>query len=613
MRPLLACLWTVLGYCLLGTTAAGEELLVARCGGEAVVFRDAPGGPVRKSLAPDAWHLAVTRSGHFVVGDSHDHWSKGTVDAELNVARQALTSVPSWPHYFAISEDGRRLAWATSHELIVQEYNGNQPTLLVKLTGDGAFLRPSWSPDGKQLAFYAVAEYPSCDDGYVLMILNVDDADKGPVRITPPSFLNLNLWISDGMTRFHPPLWSPDGKSIVFEGSYQDFDMMQTLYIVSVDGRHLRPCRYHGTWDLEGKHLLALKAKKKGSDECDIVEADVLHNGKENLLQELKYPEGFLEALSPSLSGKKVAYIQHRAFAGLSPAAQQQAMSHGLVHGQDGKDDELFIYDAAKKQTISCGTGFFPMGQPLIWITPGEAVTQGPTHEARPAEGPTIKVNFPEKRLKNKRLLELVKKLRDKECKRNHIRVSAKDARAITKFFLKENGIDETYALPPDDSLLKKCQALEEVRIRNKNPDEVYKAHFAKKEISKDTWKGLLDSYKTPEEVRRMRASIPINFEEMIVLNQSRIQKRVEQWLLFQKVLGTDGVSKDDMLQQQEREQAWWSPRLEANRELIDDDITDDDILFVITNKFDLSEAAEAFLMNYFEAKPKEEQQEQRR
>ena len=611
MKKLTACLGLALGFFfLLGAVCArGEEVVVARGSGDFLILQNSAGIPVRKTLAENADQLVMARSGHFILAIG-GVWYKGYVDSDLNVNKQPILIKPSCNegNVIAISEDGKRIAWVTSayvdgarkRDLIVQEYTGDQPTLLVKLSvGDGHVFWPSWSPDGKQLAFYAGPSDAGDNDGYSLMLMNVDAADKQPVSITPPSLWSLSMLYSDSQAnRGVPPLWSPDGKSIIFEGCYQEFDQLKVLYHVAVDGRRLVACNcWYGAWDPEGKHYYTLKAKGKDHNlGCVIVDVDVLQDGKERVVEDLKFPDGLLEGLKPSPSAKKVAYIQNRVLAGVPPAAQRSIMSHGLA----GKDDVLFIYDSTTKKTVSFGPDNFSFMYPPIWIIPQPAIAKPAIPVTKAPDGPTVKLTFPEKKLKNKRLAEVVAKIRDKEIEQNHVQISPEDAKAITKFFLKENGVDEV-SFKPDQDQLQLCLALEDVRVRNIDKNEAYKTRFVKSEYSKDIWENMLGEFKTAEAVREFRARVSANFEELVSHNSPRIQKRAGQWRLFQKVTGADGkIGRNEL---QEREWAWWTSRLPAYRDLIDEDMKDNEILVFLANQFELSAAKEVFLQNYFAKK----------
>lgn len=626
MKKLTAGLGLALGFFFfLGAVCArGEEVVVVRCLGDFLILQDSAGIPVRKTLEVDVSRIEIARSGYFVLEtvnrawykESEDPslkqkaWYKGCVDSSLNVTKQLLPPLPGDVWAVAISEDGKRIAWVVSthvkgarkSDLIVQEYIGDQPTLLVKLSvGDGHVLRPSWSPDGKQLAFYAGPSDAGDYDGYSLMLMTVDAADKQPVSITPPSLWSLSMLYSDSQAnRGVPPLWSPDGKSIIFEGCYQEFDPLKVLYHVAVDGRRLVACNCgYGTWDPEGKHYYTLKAKEKDYNLYVIVDVDVLQNGKERVVEDLKFPDGFLEGLRPSPSAKKVAYIQNRVLAGVPPAAQRSIMSHGLA----GKDNMLFIYDSTTKKTVSFGPDNFSFTDPPIWIIPQPASAKPAIPVTKAADGPTVTLTFPGKELKNKRLAETAAKIRDKEIEQNHVQVSPEDAKAITQFFLKENGLDEV-SFKPNRDLLQLCLALEDVRVRGIDKDGAYKIRFVKGEYSKDLWERELEEYKTAHAVRELRSRISANFEELISHNSPRVQKRAGQWRLFQKVTGADGkMSRDELM---EREWAWWTSRLPAYRDLIDEDMKDNEILVFLANQFELSAAAEAFLQNYFAKKATE-------
>jgi hypothetical protein len=86
---------------------------------------------------------------------------------------------------------------------------------LKRLTNNSAFdLSPSWSPDGKKIAFDSLR-----DGNYEIYVMNVDGS--GIKRLT-------NSPAHDGV-----PSWSPDGKKIAFSS---DRDGNDEIYVMNADG-----------------------------------------------------------------------------------------------------------------------------------------------------------------------------------------------------------------------------------------------------------------------------------------------------------------------------------------------------------------------------------------
>jgi hypothetical protein len=90
---------------------------------------------------------------------------------------------------------------------------------------------PAWSPDGRWIAFV----HDGDDGAFSLRIVRVDGSDER-VLFTDPDW-----WFSSMETQAnglpHSPLWSPDGRRIVFARHH---NRGHTLWSVNVDGTGLR-------------------------------------------------------------------------------------------------------------------------------------------------------------------------------------------------------------------------------------------------------------------------------------------------------------------------------------------------------------------------------------
>ena len=130
---------------------------------------------------------------------------------------------PSW------SSDGRLIAFGRGESFIrntdiwVVRPDGSH---LRRLTGDHRSNDPSWSPNGKQLAFRSVRNGNS-----ELYLMNADGSRQR--RLTSGG----GNW---------SPVWAPDGKQIAFvRGKYEnepteDVSGRGSLYVLGVDGQNLR-------------------------------------------------------------------------------------------------------------------------------------------------------------------------------------------------------------------------------------------------------------------------------------------------------------------------------------------------------------------------------------
>jgi TolB protein len=93
--------------------------------------------------------------------------------------------------------------------------DGSNPVLVTEATW--GILHPTWSPDGRRLAFEAV-DYPS---GSYIDVVNADGSGRSRVTTTGSE---------------SEPAWSPDGSTIAFRGVRDGFSV---IYRVNADGTDL--------------------------------------------------------------------------------------------------------------------------------------------------------------------------------------------------------------------------------------------------------------------------------------------------------------------------------------------------------------------------------------
>lgn len=131
---------------------------------------------------------------------------------------EGFYDAPRW------SPDGTRLAFSALSDGLV----GNGEIFIVNADGSGlsnvtrhsaSDAEPSWSPDGAHLAF--VSDRDASDGTYRRAVLIVDADGDNVVRLT--NQLCLGFCWSSG------PVWSPDGRQIIFSNR-------QALYVMNANG-----------------------------------------------------------------------------------------------------------------------------------------------------------------------------------------------------------------------------------------------------------------------------------------------------------------------------------------------------------------------------------------
>lgn len=184
--------------------------------------------------SPNGAQLAIERVGTFF-GPPEFEWLEYTSDLYIVDAATSGTSPwralttngmsksPSW------SPDGRRIAYVeqdvlfSSNHIALMDAAGGLP---MRLTGaDGYYGRPLWSPDGTRVAFSA---WVAGSDQSQIFIADVDGSRS--TKITP------------GATSDYDPSWSPDGTRLAFirfrdePGGTYHFDVV----VANVDGTNVR-------------------------------------------------------------------------------------------------------------------------------------------------------------------------------------------------------------------------------------------------------------------------------------------------------------------------------------------------------------------------------------
>ena len=135
---------------------------------------------------------------------------------------------PSW------SPDGKHIAFERDWEIYVMDTDGGNLQNLTNNPADDD--DPSWSPDGKHIAFVS-----DRDGGWALDIFVMNANGRNPRNLT-----------KDGHGEFNPsesyPSWSPDGKRIAFaSGRNGHWD----IYVMDADGQNPRQLTNNPLHDYE--------------------------------------------------------------------------------------------------------------------------------------------------------------------------------------------------------------------------------------------------------------------------------------------------------------------------------------------------------------------------
>jgi len=202
---------------------------------------------------------------------------------------------PSW------SPDGKRIAFSFadggSTTLYVIEVDGSGMMMLIdKPVQDW---KPAWSPDGKNIAFVSLRSDPApwtCkyDCNSEIYIMNSDGSNI--TRLTN------NLAYDDS------PSWSPDSTHIAFMSSRDGND---EIFIMKSDGSNIIQLTYNPaeesqpSWSPDGKHI-AFVSDRSGQRDIYLMESDG------SKVKRLTYSVGTNEEPAWSPDGTRIVFVSSR-------------------------------------------------------------------------------------------------------------------------------------------------------------------------------------------------------------------------------------------------------------------------------------------------------------
>ena len=206
------------------------------------------------SWSPDGKRIAFMsdRDGHFDMPGRLPNYEIYVMDADGG-NQQNLTNDPNSDVSPSWSPDGKRIVFASdregNHEIYVMDADGNNQQRLTD--NDFYDSAPSWSSDGERIAFVSerdghfIGEFGLSSEIYVM------DADgKNTRRLTNNRKIDWS------------PSWSPDGKWIAFSADRKGDDVNYEIYVMDADGENTRRLTNNRvddaspSWSSDGKRIV---------------------------------------------------------------------------------------------------------------------------------------------------------------------------------------------------------------------------------------------------------------------------------------------------------------------------------------------------------------------
>jgi TolB protein len=171
--------------------------------------------------SPDGRRIAFVRNLYDASGRLDDRSGIYVMNADGSRQTQVgnpRDGTPTW------SPDGRKIALTRSGGIYVMNADGTGAIRLTSSpTGD---FQPAWSPDGRRIAFTRFGSSGPVLSGFLgdIYIMNADGSAQTSLTRTGGRGSNLN------------PVWSPDGRKILFTSTRDGDGSQARLYMMNADG-----------------------------------------------------------------------------------------------------------------------------------------------------------------------------------------------------------------------------------------------------------------------------------------------------------------------------------------------------------------------------------------
>ena len=294
-----------------GRDGNGEIYVMDAAGGNLRRLTNHPDWDIFPAWSPDGKQIAFmsSRDGHVDEQHGSPIYEIYVMDAD-GTNQHNLTNDPHDDRHPSWSPDGKRIVFETDRdregnphniEIYVMDADGtNQRKLTNNLTEDRY---PAWSPDGERIAFSARR------DGHVVHNLDI----TYEIYVMDADGMNQQR-LTENRKNERYPSWSPDGKRIAFsadrKGDLQNFD----IYVMDADGgneQKLTENRVHDrypSWSPDGNRIVFASEKDGNWESLDIYVMDTDGGNLQNLTNNPQIdlnPAWLNSPFSVSPAGKK--------------------------------------------------------------------------------------------------------------------------------------------------------------------------------------------------------------------------------------------------------------------------------------------------------------------